>query len=43
MSYKHILVAVDLSQSSQVVIDKTLSVAKDANCKLSFVFLGAIR
>jgi universal stress protein A len=39
MGYKHILVAVDLSQSSQIVIDKAISLAKDANCKLSFVFV----
>lgn len=39
MSYKHILVAVDLSQSSQVVIDKAVSLAKGDNCKLSFVFV----
>ncbi|CAG21961.1 MULTISPECIES: universal stress protein [Photobacterium] len=39
MSYKHILVAVDLSQSSQIVIDKAISLAKGANCKLSFVFV----
>lgn len=39
MNYKHILVAVDLSQSSQIVIDKAISLAKGANCKLSFVFV----
>ncbi|HAS62579.1 MAG TPA: universal stress protein [Vibrio sp.] len=39
MSYKHILVAVDLSHSSQVVINKAVSLAKSANCKLSFVFV----
>lgn len=39
MSYKHILVAVDLSESSKAVIDKAVSVAKGANCKLSFVFV----
>ncbi|PWI32169.1 universal stress protein [Vibrio albus] len=39
MSYKHILVAVDLSESSQMVIDKAISLAKDADSKLSFVFV----
>jgi universal stress protein A len=39
MSYKHILVAVDLSESSQAVIDKAISLAKDAQSKLSFVFV----
>ncbi len=39
MSYKHILVAVDLSESSQAVIDKAVSLAKSTNCKLSFVFV----
>ena len=37
MSYKHILVAVDLSKSSEVVINKAVSLAKDANSKLSFI------
>lgn len=39
MSYKHILVAVDLSESSQAVIDKAISLAKDAQSKLSLVFV----
>ncbi|MBA5761279.1 universal stress protein [Vibrio sp. 404] len=39
MSYKHILVAVDLSHTSQVVINKAVSLAKSENCKLSFVFV----
>ncbi|MGR5243721.1 universal stress protein [Vibrio sp. PNB23_22_6] len=39
MSYAHILVAVDLSDSSRAVIDKAISIAKDANSKLSFVFV----
>jgi universal stress protein A len=39
MSYQHILVAVDLSPSSQEIIDKAVSLAKNANCKLSFVFV----
>ncbi|MGR5066280.1 universal stress protein [Photobacterium sp. DNB22_13_2] len=43
MSYEHILVAVDLSQSSQIVIDKAVSLAKNANCKLTFVYVGVDR
>jgi universal stress protein A len=39
MSYKHILVAVDLTQSSQHVIDKAISLAKDGNSKLSFAYI----
>lgn len=39
MSYEHILVAVDLSDSSRAVIDKAIAIAKDANSKLSFVFV----
>lgn len=41
MSYKHILVAVDLSKSSEVVINKAISLAKDANAKLSFIYVDA--
>ena len=43
MSYKHILMAVDLSQSSQTVINKAISVAKDAKCNLSMVYVNADR
>ncbi|MGF1703805.1 universal stress protein [Photobacterium makurazakiensis] len=43
MSYKHILVAVDLSESSQTVIDKAISLAKGTSCKLSFVFVDVDR
>jgi len=39
MSYAHILVALDLSDSSRAVIDKAISMAKDANSKVSFVFV----
>jgi len=39
MSYKHILVAVDLSKSSEVVINKAISLARGANSKLSFIFV----
>ena len=37
MSYKHILVAVDLTKSSEIVISKAVSLAKEANAKLSFI------
>ncbi|WEM45874.1 universal stress protein (plasmid) [Photobacterium sp. DA100] len=43
MSYQHILVAVDLSQSSKDVIDKAVSLAKDAKCKLSFAHVNVDR
>ncbi|MCG9755984.1 universal stress protein [Shewanella insulae] len=39
MSYKHILVAVDLSESSRVVIDKAVTLAKVGNSKVSFVYV----
>jgi len=39
MSYKHILVAVDLTPSSSKVIDKAISLAKDAHSKVSLVFV----
>ncbi len=39
MSYKHILVAVDLTQSSQHVIDKAISLAKDSNSRLTFAYI----
>lgn len=39
MSYKHILVAADLSESSNEVVDKAVSLAKTNNSKLSFVFV----
>ncbi len=40
MSYNHILVAVDLSPSSQAVIDKAISLAKDAKSTLSLVYVN---
>ncbi|PFG58183.1 universal stress protein A [Vibrio sp. ES.051] len=43
MDYKHILVAVDLSQSSQVVIEKAINQAKSANSKLSLVYVDVDR
>ncbi len=39
MSYKHVLVAVDLSKSSKTVIDKAIKLARDSNSKLSFVYV----
>ncbi|WP_440878597.1 universal stress protein [Vibrio natriegens] len=43
MSYTHILVAVDLSDSSKTVIDKAISQATDPNCKLTFVYVDVDR
>ncbi len=43
MSYKHILVAVDLSQSSKTIIDKAINQAKGSNSKLSFVYVDVDR
>ncbi|ABM01997.1 universal stress protein containing UspA domain [Psychromonas ingrahamii 37] len=42
MSYKHILVAVDLSESSEKVINKAVSLAKDAKANLSLIFVDDI-
>ena len=39
MSYNHILVAVDLTKSSEIVISKAVSLAKEANAKLSFIYV----
>ncbi|MGP8306772.1 universal stress protein [Vibrio sp. YIC-376] len=43
MSYKHILVAVDLSQTSKAVIDKAIGQARESNSKLSFVYVDVDR
>ena len=43
MSYKHVLVAVDLTPSSQKVIEKAIFLAKRSSCKLSFVFVDVNR
>ncbi|UUM32010.1 universal stress protein [Vibrio japonicus] len=43
MSYAHILVAVDLTSSSQKVIDKAISLAKGENSKISLVFVDVDR
>lgn len=39
MSYKHILVAVDLSKSSEKIVNKAVLLAKDSNAKLSLIFV----
>ena len=39
MSYKHILAAVDLSKSSDVVINKAISIAKDSHALLSLIYV----
>ncbi len=39
MSYQHILVAVDLSDDSKVLIDKAVSLAKPLEAKLSFIHI----
>ncbi|SEG05948.1 universal stress protein [Vibrio hangzhouensis] len=39
MSYKHILVAVDLSHPSQKVIDKAIAIARQDKSKVSFVYV----
>ncbi|WP_338883974.1 MULTISPECIES: universal stress protein UspA [Xenorhabdus] len=37
MAYKHILVAVDLSPESQVLVEKAVSLAKPYNAKVSLI------
>ncbi|WP_019613823.1 universal stress protein [Psychromonas ossibalaenae] len=39
MSYKHILVAVDLSETSEAVIAKAVSLAKNFNATLSLIYV----
>ena len=41
MGYKHMLVAVDLSKSSEEVISKAVSLAKDSNAELSFIYVDS--
>ncbi len=43
MSYKHILVAVDLSQSSKIVIDKAINQARVSDSHLFFVYVDVDR
>ncbi|MFT6986157.1 MAG: universal stress protein A [Psychromonas sp.] len=37
MNYKHILVTVDSSEESKLLIDKAVMIAKDADAELSFI------
>ncbi|ABM03064.1 universal stress protein containing UspA domain [Psychromonas ingrahamii 37] len=37
MSYKHVLVAIDLTEASDIVISKAVSLAKNLDAKLSFI------
>ncbi len=39
MSYKHILVAVDLSESSEFIINKAVSLAQACNASLSLIYV----
>ncbi|CAM3588147.1 Universal stress protein A [Vibrio aerogenes CECT 7868] len=39
MTYKHILVTVDLSEESRILIDKASALAKALNTKLSFIHI----
>ncbi|MET4000427.1 universal stress protein [Marinobacterium sp. MBR-109] len=39
MSYQHVLVTVDLSETSKTLIDKAFEQAKPANSKLSIVYV----
>jgi universal stress protein A len=37
MAYKHILIAVDLSPESKVLVDKAVSMARPYNAKVSLI------
>ena len=39
MSYQHILVAVDLTDESKVLIDKAVALAKPLDAKVSFIHI----
>ncbi|ERM59079.1 MULTISPECIES: universal stress protein UspA [Vibrio] len=39
MSYKHILVAVDLSDDSKLLVDKAVALAKPLEAKVSFIHI----
>ncbi|NIY82419.1 universal stress protein [Vibrio hepatarius] len=43
MSYQHILVAVDLTDASQTVINRAISMAQQNNSKLSLIFVDVDR
>lgn len=40
MAYKHILVAIDLSPESLVLIEKAISMARPYNAEVSFIHVG---
>ncbi|MBU2895812.1 universal stress protein UspA [Vibrio hepatarius] len=39
MSYQHILVAVDLSEDSKILVDKAISLAKPLGAEVSFIHI----
>lgn len=39
MAYKHILVAIDLSQESQLIVNKAADLAKALDAKLSLIHI----
>lgn len=40
MKYKHILVAIDLNEASDLIIDKAVSLAKNLDAKLSVIYVN---
>tara|TARA_R110001583_G_scaffold53697_1_gene165291 strand:+ start:1190 stop:1624 length:435 start_codon:yes stop_codon:yes gene_type:complete len=42
MNYKNILVAIDLTESSNIVIRKAISIARISQAKVSFVFVDLL-
>ncbi|MDR6255239.1 nucleotide-binding universal stress UspA family protein [Klebsiella variicola] len=40
MAYKHILIAVDLSPESKVLVEKAVSMARPYNAKVSLIHVG---
>ncbi|MFC1235272.1 universal stress protein [Vibrio sp. F74] len=43
MSYTHILVAVDLSDDSQLLLDKAVDLAKATKAKLSLIYIDVMK
>jgi len=43
MSYTHILVAVDLSDDSQLLVDKAVDLAKATKAKLSLIYIDVMK
>lgn len=43
MSYKHILVAVDLSDDSQILLDKAADIANATQAKLSLIYIDVMK